>query len=116
MIFIYNANSDASSKLFDFAHKVINPSTYSCNLCKLTHHNLGERDTWKRFVQEQEVEMVFFHKDEWSRETNSQEYEYPIILDELKGTYTIVIDKSQLDLFENEMALIEYLKKYLEEK
>jgi len=43
IVFIYNAHSDIWNKYIDFAHKIISPSTYACDLCSLTHGNYSEK-------------------------------------------------------------------------
>jgi hypothetical protein len=47
LIFVYNADSGGLNTLFDIAHKVVSPETYSCSLCMLTHGVLSERTAWK---------------------------------------------------------------------
>ena len=37
LIFIYNAKSGLVNELLDFAHKIISPETYNCNLCAITY-------------------------------------------------------------------------------
>ena len=32
LIFVYNAKSGMVNELLDFAHKIVSPSTYNCNL------------------------------------------------------------------------------------
>ena len=80
LIFIYNAKSNKLNTLIDYAHKVINPSTYNCNLCKLTHHNLGERKEWSSFMKKLNSKIEFYHIDEFEKKFNRQ-FNYPIILD-----------------------------------
>ena len=67
LIFVYNANSDGFSLLTDFAHKIISPSTYKCNLCSLTYGNFSIKKEWKNFIQQLSVETVFLHKDEFEK-------------------------------------------------
>jgi len=37
IIFVYNADSSLFANITDFAHKIVSPKTYSCNLCKLSY-------------------------------------------------------------------------------
>ncbi len=43
LIFVYNANSDLFSTVTDFAHKILSPSTYQCQLCALTYGNFSKK-------------------------------------------------------------------------
>ena len=78
ILFIYNSKSSIQDRIFDYAHKIISPKTYSCNLCKLTHHNLGEQKSWKKFIENSKHQFIFYHKDEFElkqkKKLNTQLY------------------------------------------
>ncbi|MDO6473629.1 hypothetical protein [Maribacter sp. 1_MG-2023] len=66
ILFIYNANSDTGSKMLDFAHKIINPATYNCNLCSLTYGSFTENKQWAAFRERflaKGYKLEFFYKD-----------------------------------------------------
>ncbi len=65
LIFIYNADSGFFSTLSDFAHKVLSPSTYQCQLCALTYRNFSKKNGWKSFIENLPVKVVFLYKDEY---------------------------------------------------
>lgn len=67
VIFVYNADSDLFSTVSDFAHKIISPSTYSCQLCALTYGNFAMKKEWKDFLGELKLNKVFMHKDEFRK-------------------------------------------------
>lgn len=67
LIFVYNANNDLFSSLTDFAHKIISPKTYNCNMCALTYGNFLMKDEWKEFIKQLPVEAVFLHKNEFEK-------------------------------------------------
>ena len=64
VIFIYNADSGFLNGALDSAHKILSPSTYSCDLCALTHGTFGAKKEWKSFMKEMSVEAVFYHKND----------------------------------------------------
>ena len=37
LLFVYNADTGLFNTVADAAHKILSPSTYSCNLCKVTY-------------------------------------------------------------------------------
>ena len=37
IIFVYNAKGGKWNYILDTVHKYASPSTYECNLCKITH-------------------------------------------------------------------------------
>ena len=51
LIFVYNANAGLFNMMSDYAHKIISPETYECNLCALTYGNLGMKQKWKSLFQ-----------------------------------------------------------------
>ena len=67
IIFVYNARSDKINKLIDFAHKIISPSTYSCDLCTLTHTNFGQRKDWKAFLENSSYLLHVYYKDQFEK-------------------------------------------------
>ncbi len=96
LVFVYNAKSDKVSALIDYAHKVISPSTYNCNLCKLTHSNLGERKEWVNFTKNLDVEIQFYHIDEFESKFN-RSYEYPIILKNSNNEFEVLINHKAIE-------------------
>lgn len=78
LLFVYNADSDLFSSVTDFAHKILSPSTYDCQLCKLTFGNFSEKREWKSFIQQFPLKTIFLHKDEFEK-AYKMEAAYPII-------------------------------------
>ncbi len=65
LIFVYNAESGLFNSLSDFAHKILSPSTYKCQLCALTYGNFNMNTQWKKFINTLPVKVIFLHKDEF---------------------------------------------------
>ncbi len=82
-LFVYNAKSDKLHKYLDFAHKIISPKTYACDLCSLTHGNFGEREAWTKFRKTFTKELIFLYKDQFEKEFKPEET-YPVILEKNK--------------------------------
>ncbi|MEM9418564.1 MAG: hypothetical protein AAGA25_05835 [Planctomycetota bacterium] len=64
LIFVYNADAGWLSAALDSAHKLISPKTYQCSLCAVTHHALGMKTRWARFIEGLEHDVDFLHRDE----------------------------------------------------
>lgn len=112
LIFIYNANSDFISSTLDYAHKLLRPSTYSCNLCTLTHGNLRERKNWKEFRENLDIQFEFLHKNEWEK-LSHKFYSYPIILSVQSDNHHVFIHTQTLDAITSIETLIELIKERL---
>ena len=116
IIFIYNANSDTGSKLFDFAHKIISPATYNCSLCSLTFGNFTEKKQWKTFREQllaKGYELEFLHKDEFQDSYKSKfghGFTYPIILLETAHDLEVLVTTEKLNGFETVEELIGEVK------
>lgn len=65
VIFVYNADSGLFSTVSDFAHKIISPDTYECNLCKITFGNMTMKKEWKDFLDSLELQKEFMHRNEF---------------------------------------------------
>lgn len=88
--FIYNARNGFANSLFDFAHKIISPETYECNLCKITHGAFTENKKFKELKQKHNITLL--HIDDYEKKYE-KETSYPLI---------VLCDKS-----ENEINRIE---------
>ena len=113
LIFVYNAKSDNVNMLIDYAHKLISPSTYSCNLCKLTHTNFGQRKEWKEFAKHSSVKLEFYHIDEFE-EIFNESFKYPIILKKLADVFEILLDSIKITKLTNVNDLIKAIRENTE--
>jgi hypothetical protein len=48
----------------DSLHKFIDPDSYPCKLCALTHGYFGEKKQRKEWLAKTNYEVLFLHKDE----------------------------------------------------
>lgn len=80
LVFVYNADSGLFNTLSDIAHKIISPSTYSCNLCTLTHSYFTVRKDWTEFLTEIDAELEFLHRDELAQKYDLKDISLPVIL------------------------------------
>jgi hypothetical protein len=65
ILFVYNADSGLFNLVADIGHKIFSPSTYSCDLCQLTHGVFKERGAWKSFIETLNIPVEFLHRDEF---------------------------------------------------
>lgn len=105
LIFVYNAESDFISKTLDFAHKIISPTTYQCDLCALTHDNFGEKKAWKEFRENHKVAMEFLYKSEF--EKRYFKTEYPALYIEANGEFELIISPKQFKKVDDVQGLIQ---------
>ena len=106
-LFVYNARSGSLHKGIDFFHKIINPDTYACNLCKITHGMFTERSKWKAFREQENVEMKFYYKDEFEAKFG-RKLNYPVVLD--SRSLNILLSDAEINKLTTLDELIEIIK------
>lgn len=81
---VYNANGGIMNGVKDSLHKLLQPNTYPCKLCELTHGYLSARKEWKDFLsllKEHKIGLEILHKDELDK--------YPFDFKDLPGIYNL---------------------------
>ncbi len=109
LLFIYNADSGHLNALFDMAHKIIRPESYSCDLCSLTHGAFSEKKAWRDFREHTRHHIRFLHKDEFEKEFD-QRFPYPSILEEDNGKLTERFSRDDIAAMKDIQQLIQHLK------
>lgn len=110
LLFVYNADSGLGNAILDVAHKVLDPATYSCSLCKLTYGTLREKVSWKRFREASSIPMAFLHKDEFSHEWGEEQgvkYSFPAIFLQKGNTIDLLVGNEELDAMASVQELIQ---------
>ncbi len=113
IIFVYNAKGGKWNYILDTVHKYASPSTYECNLCKITH-DLKMKEAWREFIESSPHHFKFLHLEEL-QEYNLLNYknDLPICVEENCGEYKILINKEQMNKYKDEFELINILEKIL---
>ena len=104
LIFIYNAKSGLVNELIDFAHKIISPETYDCNLCILTYDNFGKKKEWKAFLKNLDVPIQFLYADDMKILGMDESIKLPILVNE--GS-EVLIDSKKMNSFDSIDKLME---------
>jgi len=114
LIFVYNADSGLFSSIFDLGHKIINPETYQCNLCRLTYGNFTENKKWKNFRKISDVEMQFMHRNEFEKEFKIK-IDYPAVLS-FNGKLKIGISSNEINKYKSLEELIAVIEKLIKKE
>ena len=114
LIFVYNANSDLFSTVTDFAHKLLSPATYSCNLCALTYGNFTVKQKWKSFIEGLSIKTAFLHKDEFKKQYKIHTA-LPAIFMKADGAIKEIIPKEQIKSCQSLEELQNLVTRKLEE-
>ncbi len=108
-VFVYNANTDVINAMVDYAHKVFKPSTYKCDLCALTHHNLGQRSAWKKFKENSCSNFSFWYIRQFEK-AYSERYEYPVVLKIVENGFELLLSRSEIAKLKSVEQLINKLE------
>ncbi|WP_055435578.1 hypothetical protein [Lacinutrix algicola] len=111
LLFVYNANSGIRNTALDIAHKVFSPKTYNCNLCAITFNTFSENKAWKVFRTDSNIEMEFFHINEFTKAYPGTKYEYPIVLSKTEDELSVLISDKKIKNIASTEALISKIKK-----
>ena len=108
LFLIYNADSGLMNLALDTLHKVFSPKTYHCNLCRITHGFIGEKQDWIKFVNSLTYNIVYMHKDEWEKEERGT-FQYPMVYVYEDDKYQEILNAEQINKMEL-TDLIHFLK------
>lgn len=109
LIFIYNANAGLLHATIDTLHKWLSPSTYACQLCRITHHGFGMMTRMRKYLDSLDMELVFLHRDDYEEQIPFP-VELPAILKRSNDEVRIILDNQAI----NECSDLEQLLQRLE--
>ncbi len=115
LIFVYNAKSDILNKYLDAVHKIVSPTTYSCDLCNLTHGSFSEKQIWKDFREKTSSELVFMYKDEFLgaySDLNIENLTFPLVFKKENSVIEILFDSKVVTSLSSVKDLIDLVKQY----
>lgn len=91
LIFVYNARSGLFNQVADYAHKILSPGTYACDLCSLTHGNLGMYREWEGFIKTLSLQVSFQYKNQWPEFSA-----FPLVLLKIGEEIKVLLDAERL--------------------
>jgi len=95
--FAYNADSGLFNALSDATHKALSPSTYACNLCRVTYGLFSERAQWRAFIASLDADCSFLHRDEVHARFPLLEVDLPCVFKLHESAPTLCIDAAALN-------------------
>lgn len=113
ILFVYNADGNAISKIKDNLHKIFRPSTYECNLCAVSFGNLGMRSKWKEFIESSPIPVEFLHQDEFVAKYPQFESKFPVAYYEQPNKLSLFISAGEMNQLASEQELIDLVSRKL---
>ena len=98
LIFVYALDGGLFNEITAYAHKLLSPRTYPCNLCALTHGPLGARREWAQFIKGLGVKTEFIHRDTFARKYPAAKHSFPAVYrSKGDGTPQVLISSEELN-------------------
>tara|TARA_A200000113_G_scaffold116615_1_gene104635 strand:- start:171 stop:1004 length:834 start_codon:yes stop_codon:yes gene_type:complete len=115
LIFIYNAKSGIVNEFLDFAHKIISPSTYNCNLCAISYGNFTMKKKWSDYISSLPVRSTFTYKDKVS-EYGYDNIKLPSIIFQDKSKSKVIVSSEEINKLKKIDQLINILSDRLKDQ
>jgi hypothetical protein len=108
LIFVYALDGGLFNGVTHYAHKVISPKTYPCNLCAVTNNMLGTKREWAQFISKLGIKTEFLHRDEFRQShPTAQQDSFPAVFRSTgDGDPEILITSAEIDACRDVSALI----------
>lgn len=115
LIFVYNAKSGMVNEFLDFAHKIVSPSTYNCNLCAISYGNFTMKKKWSDYISSLPVRSTFTYKDKVS-EYGYNNIELPSIIFRNGSRSKVIISSEEINKLKKIDQLINILSDRLKDQ
>jgi hypothetical protein len=110
LVFVYNADSGLANTVLDHLHKVLSPSTYACNLCRLAYPGFAAAPEWKAFLASLPLEAEFHHRDTFGETYGARSEPLPAVYRLSGGALSVVADGRELSALETLPELVALLR------
>ena len=112
LIFIYNAKSGVVNELIDFAHKIVSPETYDCNLCAISYGAFSMKKKWSTYIETLPFKSTFTYKDKFSKNGYSN-IKFPSVFIQSNEKLDEIISATEINEIKNLDQLIGLLNQKL---
>ena len=112
LIFIYNAKSGVVNELIDFAHKIVSPETYDCNLCAISYGAFSMKKKWSTYIETLPFKSTFTYKDKFSKDGYNN-IKFPSVFIRSNENLDEIISATEIDEIKNLDQLIGLLHQKL---
>ncbi len=111
---MYAADGGVYNTLVDIAHKIVSPSTYSCNLCAITYGIFTENKAWKSFVRDLSIPVEFLHRDDFLKKYPLNKEVLPAIFSDFGQGLALTVSAKRINQMKSVEELITEVKNLLE--
>ena len=112
LIFIYNAESGVVNELIDFAHKIVSPDTYDCNLYAISYGAFFMEKKWLTYIETLPFKSTFTYKDKFFKNEYS-DTKFPSVFMRSNEKLDEIISATEINEIKNLDQLIDLLNQKL---
>lgn len=116
LVFVYNANSGFINAVTDLIHKSIKPSTYPCDLCRITFDGPTMNKVWKKYIVNLPFPAEFLHRDEFEKAHPKIISKYPVVFLFGATDHSTLISPEDINKLNDVADLMALLSSKLESK
>lgn len=114
LLFVYALDGGLFNAITHYAHKVISPKTYGCNLCAVTNGMLGARRQWAQFLGGINMSTKFLHRDEFKQSYPTAQHTLPAVFRlSANGDPELLITSTEINSCRDLPALISLVNERL---
>ena len=108
LVFVYALDGGLFNGVTHYAHKIISPKTYPCNLCAITNNMLGTKREWATFINGLGISTEFLHQDEFKQaHPNAKQNAFPAVFHlSGNGDLQVLVTSSEINECRDLSALI----------
>ena len=103
------------NEFLDFAHKIVSPGTYNCNLCAISYGNFSMKKKWSDYISSLPVKTTFTYKDKVS-EYGYDSIKLPSIIFQDKSKSKVIISSEEINKLKKIDQLINILSDRLRDQ
>lgn len=109
IVFVYNAEAGLVNGIMDSIHKIVSPSTYSCDLCAITHGLARQRPEWRAWLKKSGQDAKFYHRSDFRQAWPDVHVTLPAVLVQEADQLRLIASASDLAQINNVSELVALL-------
>jgi hypothetical protein len=112
LVFAYRTKGGPLRAILDIFRAWLAPSTFPCNLCRLTFTPLGLKKEWAEYLQMLRMPITFVHRDGLKRRFGISNIELPAVFRPVGDRLILMIDADEIDRCRDLKELIDLVDRY----
>lgn len=111
LVFVYAVDGGLFNSVVHYAHKILAPRTYGCQLCMLTSSALGTEKAWAQFLRELALPVTFLHRDELAAQAPERSAEpLPAVFAQRDGALEVLVHAQEINACVDLQSLIDLVR------